>query len=410
MTGTTESIESFRARARAWLADNMPRLDTDAARLSGDDPAHWDRARELQRRLHAGGFAGICFPEEYGGLGLPHSYQQAFSEEAEGYEMPIVLNIPSFSICCATLLDVGSEEQKREHIGAAIRGEEVLCQFLSEPSGGSDLAGLITRAERDGENWVVNGAKIWSTFAYGADYGLCLARTDPEKPKHDGLTMFLMPTRAPGLTMNRIRMADGTDEFCEEFFDNVVLGPEHVVGRVNDGWTVASRQLYHERTAVGGGSIYTSGYAQPPTRPRPDIVDLVRRTGRAADPDVRRTVGEAIVMSTVHEQLVERVSAGIGGGHLPPTAASVPRLFHAEESEAHADALVRAAGASVAVASAGNAFQDVGLHYLCRQAGSLGGGSSEMARNLISERLLGMPREQAADRGMPFNQIRRGAR
>jgi alkylation response protein AidB-like acyl-CoA dehydrogenase len=411
MTATTESVESFRARARAWLAENMPRLDPDGPQLRGDDPAHWQRARELQQTLYAGGFAGICFPREYGGLGLPHAYQQAFSEEADGYEMPIVLNIPSFSICCATLLEVGSEEQKRRHIGAAIRGEEVLCQFLSEPSGGSDLAGLLTRGVRDGENWVINGAKVWSTFAYGADYGLCLVRTDPDKPKHEGLTMFLMPTRAPGLTMNRIRMSDGTDEFCEEFFDNVVLGPEHVVGRVNDGWTVASRQLYHERTAVGGGSIYTSGYAQPPTRPRPDVVELARRSGRGSEPEVRRTVGEVIAMSAVHRQLVERVSAGIAGGHLPPPAASLPRLFHAEEAEAHADAVVRVAGAAIGVGTPGDdPFDHASLHFLCRQAGSLGGGSSEMARNLISERLLGMPREHAADRGVPFNQIKRGER
>lgn len=158
---TIESVESFRGRAREWLAGNMPRTaDQGPSPLVEDDSHEWQRARELQRRLYAGGFAGICFPEEYGGLGLTPAHQQAFNEESDGYEMPLLLNSPTFSICAPTLLDMGTEEQKRERIGAAIRGEEVMCQFLSEPGGGSDLAGVRTRAERDGDHFVLNGAKI----------------------------------------------------------------------------------------------------------------------------------------------------------------------------------------------------------------------------------------------------------
>ena len=154
---------------------------------------------------------------------------------------------------------MGSEEQKRNHISAALRGDEVLVQLLSEPSGGSDLAGVITRAERRGDRWVLNGAKTWSTFAFAADYGLCLARTDWEVPKHEGLTMFLVPIHSPGVTMNRIRQVDGTDEFCEEFFDDVELGDDAVVGEPGKGWEVASRQLYHERRTMGDGSEFTVG-------------------------------------------------------------------------------------------------------------------------------------------------------
>jgi alkylation response protein AidB-like acyl-CoA dehydrogenase len=143
MTGNSKSVEAFRARARVRLADNMSRLDADTPLLFGDDEAHRARARELQRRLYAGGFAGICFPKEYGGLGLLQACQEAFSEEAPGYEMPLVLNIPTFSICCATLLDVGTEEQKREHIGAAIRGDEVLVQFSPNPAVGRISPGCV---------------------------------------------------------------------------------------------------------------------------------------------------------------------------------------------------------------------------------------------------------------------------
>src|SRR5271154_3801996 len=144
----------------------MPRLEPgQAALLERDAEASWQRARELQKTLYDGGFAGICFPREYGGLGLGYEYKKAFDAESLPYETPLILHVPSFAICCATILDMGSEDQKRTHIRAALRGDEVLVQLLSEPSGGSDLAGVITRAERRGDKWIVNGAKTWSTRA-----------------------------------------------------------------------------------------------------------------------------------------------------------------------------------------------------------------------------------------------------
>ncbi len=164
---TAESVEEFRSRARAWLAANMPPLDPEkAARLERDSEASWHRARELQKILYVGGFAGICFPREYGGLGLGYEYKKAFDAECAAYETPLLLNVPSFAICCATILDMGSEEQKRSHIHAALRGDEVLVQMLSEPSGGSDLAGVITRADRRDGRWIINGAKTWTTWAF----------------------------------------------------------------------------------------------------------------------------------------------------------------------------------------------------------------------------------------------------
>jgi alkylation response protein AidB-like acyl-CoA dehydrogenase len=188
---TSESVEEFRSRARAWLAANMPPLDpAKAALLERDELSSWHRARELQKLLYEGGFAGICFPREYGGLGRSYEYKKAFDVESQAYETPLLLNVPSFAICCATILDMGTEAQKRQHISAALRGEEVLVQLLSEPNGGSDLAGVITRAERRDGRWIINGAKTWSTWAFAADYGLCLARTNWDVPKHEGLTMF----------------------------------------------------------------------------------------------------------------------------------------------------------------------------------------------------------------------------
>src|SRR3977135_2367196 len=206
-TETAESVAELAARARAWLGSNMPRIDADnPPEADRGEDAPWQRARELQKRLYEGGFAGICFPREYGGLGLDYAYQKAFDAESLRYEMPLILNTPTFTICCATLLDTGTEDQKKQHIGAALRGDEVLVQLLSEPSGGSDLAGVIPRAERQGDRWVINGAKTWSTSAFAADYGLCLARTNWDVPKHDGLTMFLVPIHHPGITLRHITM------------------------------------------------------------------------------------------------------------------------------------------------------------------------------------------------------------
>ncbi len=409
---TTESVAEFAARARAWLAENMPRIDPDNPPFSvRADQQSWDRAKELQQRLYAGGFAGICFPREYGGLGLDFAYQKAFNDECRCYEMPLILNTPSFTICAATILDVGSEQQKRDRISAAIRGDEILVQLLSEPSGGSDLAGVITRADRTDDKWIINGAKTWSTSAFAGDYGLMLARTDWSVPKHQGLTMFLVPLTAPGITMRRIKEVNGNEEFCEEFFDGLELGDDAVVGEVNDGWTVASRQLHHERRAVGGGSEFASGTgAENANEMPPDHIRLAELTGQGDDARVQDLAGRALVRRLVKKQLIDHVGAAIAGGSLPPNAGTLIRLFHAETTELEVDTALAIAGTAGVVDEGGElaGMLDIGVRYLSRQTGSLGGGSSEMARNVIGERVLGFPRELAADRGVPFNEVKRG--
>lgn len=404
-----ESVEEFRARARAWLADNMPRIDpASPPPMYRDDERCWQRARELQKRLYEGGFAGICFPREYGGLGLDYQYQKAFDEESLGYEMPLILNTPTFTICCATLLDTASEEQKKRHIGAALRGDEVLVQLLSEPSGGSDLAGVITRADRVGDRWVINGAKTWSSSAFAADYGLCLARTDWDVPKHEGLTMFLVPIAHPGITLRRITQLNGSTEFCEEFLDGVDVGDDAVVGEVNKGWAVASRQLYHERRAVGQGSEFASGGSNEGGHSRPvDYVALARKTGQADNERVREMAGRVLVHRAVSDQLVDHVYHSVRDGTLPPAAGTLIRLFHAETMTLDMDTGLAITGTAGVVGEPGEGLE-TGLRYLTRQAICLGGGSVEMARNVIGERVLNFPREYAADRGVPFSQVRRG--
>ncbi|MGV0039842.1 acyl-CoA dehydrogenase family protein [Mycobacterium colombiense] len=406
---TSESVEEFRSRARAWLAATMPRLDpAKAAQLERDALPAWHRARELQKLLWDGGFAGICFPREYGGLGLGYEYKKAFDIESQGYETPLLLNVPSFAICCATILDMGSEEQKQAHIAAALRGDEVLVQLLSEPNGGSDLAGVITRAERRDGRWIINGAKTWSTWAFAADYGLCLARTNWEVPKHDGLTMFLVPLHHPGVTINRIQQVNGSIEFCEEFFDDVDVGDDAVVGEPGKGWDVASRQLYHERRTMGDGSEYTSGPGIAEAHDvSVDLITLLDKTDQAGNQRLEEMVGRALVHRAVHGQLSEHVFHAVAGGSLPPAAGSIIRLYMAEVHDIETDTALAVAGPAAVVDDEGG-LVDIGTRYLGRQTASIGGGTTEMARNVIGERVLNFPRERADDRGVPFNQVRRG--
>jgi alkylation response protein AidB-like acyl-CoA dehydrogenase len=403
-----EDLDSYRQRVRAWLAENMPRLEPGVAwDPLRDDDDRASRARELQRRLYDGGFAGICYPREYGGQGLPIEYQRVFDQESDGYELPALFSVPTLSICGPTVLEFGTEAQKQRYIPAFIRGDELWVQFMSEPSGGSDMAGALTRASRDGDVFLLNGSKVWSTYAYRSDFALCLARTNWDVPKHRGLTMFIVPIHHPGITVNQIRMVDGTEEFCEEFFDDVVIPAENVLGHVDDGWAVATRLLFHERASVGGASPYTSGRMPSGGQAtRDELIELAKARGKGDDPLVRRLIGQAEALSIVHGQLVERVRTGLETGYLPGPAGSLVRLYAGTAAVERANIALEIAGEEAVVWDEGSGGR-YGVAYIKRQASCLGGGSTEMARNIISERILGMPREYAADRDVAFREVRR---
>ncbi len=405
-----ETVQEFRARARAWLAENMPPVpeDTDV-RQRAERRVH---ERALQRKLWDGGFAGICWPSEYGGLGLPFEYQRVFSEESLPYDMPFSLNVPTLGILGATLVDYGTHEQKLRHIPAILKGEELWVQFLSEPSGGSDLAGCLTRADRDGDVFIMNGSKIWSSGAMESDYAMCLARTNWDVPKHSGLTMFIMKIHQPGVTVEQIRQVDGSMEFCQEFFDDVPIPASDVVGAVDDGWTVASRLLVHERAAVGGGSIYTSGRSvgHGPDDEEDVLSSLVRGAGRENDPVARQLLGEARTRQLVGSALIDRISHGIGSGALASQTGALMKLFAATNVMRRAEIGLELAGETAAAWPVGEQTPGriISEMSLWRQSLSLGGGSNEIQRNIISERVLGMPREFAGDREIPYRDVKRG--
>ena len=263
-----EDVESFRLRARAFIEENL--APARSGRRFGemtdeDELAEMARHRALQRQLFDAGFAGIVVPKDYGGAGLTPAHAQVFNQEIAGYDAPTMLQVPNFTPCMAVILEFGTEEQKLRHIPPILKGEHVFVQFLSEPSSASDAAGAQTTATRDGEEWLLNGSKIWSSGAWRADYGLCLARTNWDVEKHRGLSVFLVPVHAQGLELHRIEMLNGAREFCQEFFTDVRIPDNDRIGEVDDGWTVGIRWLFHERSfalspyiirAEGGGDAF----------------------------------------------------------------------------------------------------------------------------------------------------------
>ena len=411
-----EDVESFRLRARAWIGENLgPTTDADLhpfADTDAEELANANRDRALQRRLFDGGFAGICFPREYGGLGLAPEHQRAFNEELAGHEYPSRLAVPTFSPCTSVILEFGSDEQKRRHIPRILKGEEVWCQFLSEPSGGSDVAGALTTAVRDGDDWILNGSKVWTSTAWWGDWALILARTNWDVVKHRGLTVFMLPIQQPGIEIRRIERLNGSTESCEEFLTDVRVPDSDRIGGIDDGWTVGSRWMYHER--VGHNSpLVTRPVGVPGVARRgSQAVRVARDAGRLDDPAARGLIGESRTLQLVTESLLHRLATAGPASNLGEHAAAVGRLFSGMSSVRRASIAFELAGDIGAAwdEAEDGAAAETGMNFLMRQTACIGGGTTEISRNVIAERLLGMPRESAPDRELPFRQVPRGPR
>ncbi len=410
-----EDAAAFGRRARAWIEANLAPLDPGAYErafrtdLSEEQElAEVTRERRLQRMFYDGGFAGICVPTPYGGLGLTPAHQRAFNEALSGYEFPARIQAPTFAPCLSVLLEFGTDEQKRTHVPAILKGEELWMQLLSEPGGGSDVAGALTSAVRDGDGWVLNGSKIWTTGAWWSDWALCLARTNWDVPKHRGLTVFMLPLHQPGVEVHRIEMLNGSKEFCQEFLTDVVVPDSDRIGEVDQGWTVGTRWMFHERMLYGSPLItFSAGVSR--SFASASYANLARAAGRLEDPSAQELVGEARMLDVVSELLHERIERGIASGALNDQTAAVARLFKGMASARTRTIAFELAGtAGAAWAADDGQLRQRGTDFLMRQTGSIGGGTTEMARNAISERLLGMPRERSVDRDIPFRDVPRG--
>lgn len=396
----------FRLRARAFLAENALRHDSDEVKSETRHRYHPEimaRGFAFHRKVWEAGFAGITVPTEYGGKGLPGRYEAIWREEAGPYELPPHGSGAALGIVLPLLLAHGTEEQKREHIPKILRAEVSWAQFLSEPAAGSDMAGVRTTAIRDGDEFVINGAKVWSSGAHFSQYALCLARTNLDVPKHRGLTMFVVPIPTPGLQMRPTLQITGGSEFNEEFLDDVRVPVDSVIGDINDGWRVSLAMLGFERRMLGSGTM--SGGAAGATPPS-ELIELVRKAGRVGDPIIRQLVADVWIQTAVTADTSAFLRAAIHAGTASPHIGSALKLFSENVSVVKARAVMSIAGAGGVAWS--DDESDAGrwaTMFLHARASTLGGGTTEIQRNIVGERVLGLPREPQVDRDMPFRDI-----
>ncbi len=397
------ALEDFRLRARSFLRDKLP------PRVPGEPFMDWERKelvaqdRQIQRALWDGGFAGITLPAEYGGLGLDHHFEEVFYDEAEAYRLPWHFG-NAFNVVIPALLAHANEALKTRYIPAILRGEHIWCQLLSEPSGGSDLAGVTTRAELRGDTWVLNGSKVWTTGGMDCDMGICLARTDPTVPKHSGLTMFAVNMKAPGMTISPLKLIRGNSDFCQEFLDDLEVPADHVIGEANDGWTVIRTQLAAEHASMARGwhqGLKVAVEAAEVELPG-KYVDMLRALGLEKDSHARQLVGEAYVIDAVYKLTTRRVAVGVRNGALPHTAGSLASLMAARTDVRRTALLSELHGPAGIYVSPGGDGNSVGLDRVCTHR--IGGGTTETQSNAVAERHLGLPKEPSNDNTIPFNQ------
>ena len=325
------------------------------------------------------------------------------------------------------LLEHGSDDLKRRFIRPTVTGEITWCQLFSEPGAGSDLAGLATRAERDGDDWLVTGQKVWSTGAATADFGLLLARTNWDVPKHRGITAFVLPMRQPGVQVRPLRQMNGHSSFNEVFFDAAVVPAGHVIGEPGGGWTVARATLAHERRlasfppppATATGLAWREAIAErtaaaephkwyPQRAGRPDLViPQARSAGRAADPIVRQEIARLIELSWSARWMADRVAAARAAGQPPGPEGSLGKLASSRIAQQAARVHTLIAGTSAMLAGPGSPLDGIIAEILVSVPGiSIAGGTDEIQRTIIAERVLGLPREPDASKDLPFRQVR----
>jgi alkylation response protein AidB-like acyl-CoA dehydrogenase len=414
--GAMADLDSVRADVRAWL------------------DANWDPELPLlewRARLADSGWAVPSWPADLYGRGLPPAADAVVADElskAGAVGVPVGVGI---GLAAPTILDHGSDELKKRLLRRIVTGEDMWCQLFSEPGSGSDLAGLTTRAERDGDEWVVNGQKVWNTSAHHAQLGLLLARSDWEAVKHDGITCFAIPMEQPGVEVRPLRQMNGHASFNEVFFSDARVPARNVIGSPGDGWPVAVTTLMYERrgaalqrprfTDVSGRTVreavaeadeYFSTYSWYPQRAgRADLViDAARTAGRIDDPLVRQEIATVTTLQRVNQWTAGRANAARALGRPPGPEGSLAKLAASNlaRASAHAHALI---AGTQALLTGPDSFCDgvVAEVIVSVPAVSIAGGTDEIQRNIIGERVLGLPKEPSVDRDLPFRSIPRNA-
>jgi alkylation response protein AidB-like acyl-CoA dehydrogenase len=352
----------------------------------------------FQRALAEAGLAGITWPAAYGGRGLPGRYQRIFDGEARAFQVPPRALEIGLGMCGPTLVVHGTEEQKRALIPPLLRGEHIWCELFSEPGAGSDLSSVQTRARLDGDEFVLDGQKVWTSGAQHSDYAACLARSDPARPKREGITMLIVDMHAPGITVRPLRQITGDAHFNEVFLDGVRVPVGNVLGEVHGGWRVARTMLAFERQALGGlgsGGGGKGGFAA--------LAAEARRRGLSDRPEVRDRLVQLRIRQMVLRHLggylqAKRPSPGRGGGGGDGAAASMLKLAMAQLVQESALVAVEVAGMDAAAWLPGDPGGGRWSNQLLSSlSASIGGGTNEIVRNVIAERVLGLPRDEEGD-------------
>ncbi len=387
----SEEDERFRREVAEWLAENL-RGDFEAVRGRGgpgDEHALLDERRAWERRLGEAGWIGVGWPKAVGGRGLPLSQQMIFHEEYARAGGPGRIGHIGETLLGPTLIHFGSDEQKQRFLPPILAGEEVWCQGYSEPGAGSDLASVATRAELDGDDWIVNGQKVWTSGAEWSDWCFVVCRTDPDaQPRHRGISYLLVPMDQPGVEIRPIVQMTGDSEFSETFFNDARTSKDNVVGSVNGGWAVAMGTLAFERGAS------TLGQQMLFQNELDEIVEIAKRNGRGRDPLIRQRIAHAWMGLRLQRYHALRTLAGAEQEAEPPPAATVSKLFWASWHRDLGKLAMDVMGPEAELAEDGP-YELSGLQrmFLFTRSDTIYAGSNQIQRNIIAERVLGLPRE-----------------
>ncbi|HLI72700.1 MAG TPA: acyl-CoA dehydrogenase family protein [Acidimicrobiales bacterium] len=387
---------AFRAETRTWLEANLRGEFADARGLGRAGLQHEGREVRLawERHLGKAGWTCLGWPVDWGGRGAPVSQQVIWSEEYVRAEAPARINVMGEGLLGPTLIAYGTHEQKRRFLPPICAGEELWCQGYSEPNAGSDLANVQTKAVLDGDEWVITGQKVWTSYAQWAQWCFAVCRTDSEAPRHRGLSYLLVPMDQPGVDVRPIRQITGTSEFNEVFFDGARTKADLVVGGVNDGWRVALATLAFERGVGLLGDVVAFG------RELDSVLKLARKNGCSADALTRQRLADAWIRLRILQLNTLRSLTGVDGPVAPPEA-SIAKLYWASWHRDLGELAMDVLGAEATVAEdAPYELGELQRIFLFSRADTIYGGSNEIQRNVIGERVLGLPAEpKVADPG-----------
>jgi alkylation response protein AidB-like acyl-CoA dehydrogenase len=383
----------YRAKVRAWLEEHK----AEAPVFKGQDEQMGVAARRAwQGRLAAAGLAGVTWPVEYGGQGLGFVEQVIVNQEVARAGVPSLLDVIGVGMLGPTIIAHGTEEQKNRYLGPLLHGDEVWCQLFSEPAAGSDLAAVQARATREDDgSWRLSGQKVWTTNAHFASNGMLLARTDPDVPKHNGLTMFIVPMDAEGVTIRALRKLSGEPEFNEVFFDDVVLDADATCGPVGGGWGIALTTLMYERMMIGLGSESMGFRAERFARA------IAADEHARRDPEVRRRLGAVSVELLAVKFTGYRTLSALQQGQVPGPESALAKITTVRAATDAGDLIADVLGPD-ALQSASE-WEHI-ISYLPGLKSA--GGTEEILRNTVGERVLGLPPEPRLDKGIPFSELR----